>query len=173
MLNGILALHDVRDVEQFCGRIIGRSRLELSAQDNEDLLAYLIETAWELSLLYDRGDSQYPPRFSVYATNFLGLRVIDWQRARDGRTRWANPNRIRDEERRTRGGNAKRSTVYERAARPTFHPIDDRPDIADTSSAVDVEVGGLSDLIGLLGTRGSAVPRGTNGMGKAPAREAA
>ena len=88
VLSRPFALHDIRDSEAFAARIIQRSRLELSYYDHEDLLAYLVETAWELSLRYRRGNPDFPARFSVYATNILRRRVVDWQRQRDGRTRW-------------------------------------------------------------------------------------
>jgi DNA-directed RNA polymerase specialized sigma24 family protein len=151
MLNGKLALHDIHDVEQFCGRIIDQSRRQLSPQDNEDLTAYLIETCWELSLQFEPGGIT----FSTYATTTLRRRVVDWQRNRDGRTVWQFADRTHIRE------------------IPTFHPLDDRPDTFDTSQPMDTEVGGLSDLIGVLGTRGSSVPRRDNGVGKAPTREAA
>jgi hypothetical protein len=88
VLNEPLALHDVQDAEALCARVIERSGLSLSYHDAEDLLAYLVATAWALSLVYDRGDPQYPSGFSTYATRTLGLRLIDWQRSRFGRTKW-------------------------------------------------------------------------------------
>src|SRR5690242_20591314 len=149
MLQGKLTLHDIRDVEQFTGRIIQRAHLDLSAQDNEDLWAFLISTAWELSLLYERGDPQYPPQFSTYATNILRLRVKDWQRRDGRRTKWQFA-----------------SHTYERVL-PSFTTLDDRPDEPDPGEPVDAQVGGLSDLIGLLGARGGALPRGEHGLGEA------
>jgi hypothetical protein len=77
---------DIRDVAAFCARIADRSRVHLSYHDREDLLAYLVETTWELSLRYDAGDR--PPKFAVYAGGILPLRVVDWTRGRFGRTRW-------------------------------------------------------------------------------------
>lgn len=86
LLAGVLPLHDVRDTEAFCRSVITSSRLKLSRDDYDDCLAFLISTAWELSLRYDPGDS--PPRFSTYARNLLARRLIDWQRKRFGRTKW-------------------------------------------------------------------------------------
>ena len=52
MLNGRLALHDIDDVEAFSKRIAQRHAPRLSADDYEDLVAYLIATCWELSTRY-------------------------------------------------------------------------------------------------------------------------
>ena len=83
-----IGYHDIADVEQFCNRIIHRSRLELSWHERDDLLAYLVETCWQLAEDFRPGGI----RFSTYAGNTLARRVIDWVRARYGRTRWTNPN---------------------------------------------------------------------------------
>lgn len=40
------------------------------------------------TLTYERGDPQFPPRFSVYATAVLKRRVTDWLRQKNGRTVW-------------------------------------------------------------------------------------
>ena len=94
MLTGKLSLHGIDDVEAFAAAIVNRSRLELNHHDREDLACYLVETAWELSLKYQRGDPKYPPRFSVYAAPILRNRVVDWQRKRFGRTRWVFHDRV-------------------------------------------------------------------------------
>ena len=86
MLPRKLVLHDVRDVELYCARILHRANLTLAHHDSEDLLAYLVETCWELSLVY-RPNGQ-PARFSSYAAPILQRRVTDWQRKTKGRTRW-------------------------------------------------------------------------------------
>jgi len=86
MLAGTLALHDIRDVELYCARILHRANLDLAHHDSEDLLAYLVETCWELSLGY-RPNGQ-PHRFSSYAAPILQRRVTDWQRKKNGRTTW-------------------------------------------------------------------------------------
>lgn len=84
MLNGTLALHDCRDIEAHCRWIIQHSRITPQPADHEDLLAYLIATAWELSLPPQRWNTSY----TGWATPLLHLRTIDWYRARNGRTRW-------------------------------------------------------------------------------------
>jgi hypothetical protein len=162
VLNGNFRLHNIEDVEAFCAVIIQRAGLDLSYHDSEDLLAFLIESAWELSIAYDRGDPKFTDTyFPFYAKRMLSRRVVDWQRNRNGRTRWTDSKRWPE----TNG-------VYERE-RPILVTLDDRPDEPDVSQPVDTEVGGLSDLIGLLGKRSSAVPQRDSGMGKAPSREAA
>jgi DNA-directed RNA polymerase specialized sigma24 family protein len=84
LLSRPLPLFDVRDVEALCTGIVQRSRLTLDHHDREDLTAYLIATCWELSLRYEPGQTS----FSTWATTTLKLRVIDWNRKRNGRTRW-------------------------------------------------------------------------------------
>ena len=85
LLNGKLSLHGIDDVERFAGAIVQRSGLELSLHDGEELHAYLITECWRLSLRYDGSQGS---RFSVWARHTLSLRLVDWQRARWGRTRW-------------------------------------------------------------------------------------
>lgn len=88
MLQGHLALHDVTDVEKLAARALTDAlrtmRATLNPTDHEDALAYLIATAWELSLRYDpnRGWS-----FSKLAYRTLRLRVPDWYRQRFTDTR--------------------------------------------------------------------------------------
>jgi DNA-directed RNA polymerase specialized sigma24 family protein len=84
LLSRPLPLYDVRDVEALCTSIVQRSRLSLDHHDREDLTAYLIVACWELSLRYEPG----PTSFSTWATTTLRLRTIDWNRKRNGRTRW-------------------------------------------------------------------------------------
>ena len=84
MLHGRLSLHDVRDVEALCGRVIARSGFVLSADESEDLLAYLIADCWKLSLSYRRGIGS-TTTFSGWATFILRRRVFEWQRQRSGR----------------------------------------------------------------------------------------
>lgn len=92
MLQGHLALHDVTDVEKLAARALTDAlrtmRATLNPTDHEDALAYLIATAWELSLRYDpnRGWS-----FSKLAYRTLRLRVVDWYRDRYWDTRHAKP----------------------------------------------------------------------------------
>lgn len=85
MLAGKLPLHDVRDAEALAVRVVSTSRLNLSWHEREDLTAYLIATAWELSTRYEPGGRT---SFSTWATTTLRLRTIDWVRASRGRTVW-------------------------------------------------------------------------------------
>jgi DNA-directed RNA polymerase specialized sigma24 family protein len=80
-----LALHDVDDVAGFVGAIVSRSGLDLSWSDREDLEQTLQIVAWEISLKFEPGRTV---TFSTFAGTILRRRVIDWQRARNGRTVW-------------------------------------------------------------------------------------
>jgi DNA-directed RNA polymerase specialized sigma24 family protein len=79
-----LTLFDVDDVFGLAHGIVSRSGLHLSWHDREDLVAYLAELAWELSLTYDAGRGS----FSNFATVRLRQRTTDWMRQRKGRTVW-------------------------------------------------------------------------------------
>jgi hypothetical protein len=87
VLNGKLRLHDIEDTEARCIRIIQQSGLELGFHEREDLLAWLVETAWELSLKWDPPARNKHKNFSGWATLILKRRVIDWDRAKY-RTKW-------------------------------------------------------------------------------------
>jgi hypothetical protein len=87
-----LELHDIDDTEAFVGAIVSRSGLDLSYHDREDLQQFLLGECWRLSLVYRRGDPHYGPRFALYASGILRLRVVDWNRKRLGRTRWQRRN---------------------------------------------------------------------------------
>jgi hypothetical protein len=91
LLNGVLQLHDGRDAGLLCRRIINCSRFAGQSSDHEELLTYLVEECWALSLRYEPGGST---RFSTYATNTLCKRLIDWPRSRYGRTRWVFRHRV-------------------------------------------------------------------------------
>jgi DNA-directed RNA polymerase specialized sigma24 family protein len=80
LLSGRYSLLGIDDVEGFCAAIILRSQVDLAHHEHEDLLAYLVETAWELSLDFEPGGIS----FSTYAGTTLRRRVIDWQRQRFG-----------------------------------------------------------------------------------------
>lgn len=84
MLNGTLTIGNIQDVEGYCNRVIERHRPGLHQQTREDLLAYLIATTWELHQRHRPGTLP----FSAYAHAQLPLRIVDWQRTRDGRTTW-------------------------------------------------------------------------------------
>lgn len=89
LLNRPLQLHDVRDVEALVQSTIdgsGRYVASLRPHERDDLAAYLIGVAWELSLTYN------PARGRVSFSSFLGttarLRIIDWLRKERGRSKW-------------------------------------------------------------------------------------
>ena len=85
LLNGVLALHDIHDVEAFCTHIIQQRHLTLNHHQHEDLLTTLIETTYELSLNYKPGRTI---RFSTYAGTILRQRLTDNIRNTNGRTVW-------------------------------------------------------------------------------------
>jgi hypothetical protein len=130
-----LSLWDVDDAVAFTAAIANRSGLNLSWSDREDLEQYLLVEIWRLSLRYERGDPQFPPRFSVYAAPLLALRTVDWIRQRNGRTRWQFAG-----------------STYERK-RPRRVPFDDsardRLDQAHAESDGDREAGGDLSIAGL------------------------
>jgi hypothetical protein len=97
LLSSRLSLFDVNDVEALCGSEIRRSSLNLSPQDWEELLVYLIESVWEASLRFEpgviRSKSTVSPEadgqgFGCWARLTLRRRIVDWQRAKLGRTKW-------------------------------------------------------------------------------------
>ena len=144
MLNGKLSLFEVEDVEALCSRVIEQSQLELSFHDREDLLAWLLATAWQISEDYEPSD---PPRFAVHLKGLLRKRIIDWQRGKY-RTRWQFADR-----------------TYERA-QPILVPLEDRPDVPDHAQSVDVDVHSEAALRGLLRERGSNGHRGNGALGE-------
>jgi hypothetical protein len=79
-----LPLYDVDDAFGLASGLVNRSGLSPSWHDREDLVAYLAELAWELSLDYD---SRRGP-FSTFASIRLRQRTTDWIRQRNGRTVW-------------------------------------------------------------------------------------
>jgi hypothetical protein len=83
------ALLDIDDVERFCRRVLTahlrRTRAYLRPADEDDALAYLIALCWELSLRHDPAQGV---TFATYAYRLLSLRVVDWRRQQEGRTRW-------------------------------------------------------------------------------------
>jgi DNA-directed RNA polymerase specialized sigma24 family protein len=102
MLGAKLSLFDVVDVEAFCRAIVREHTMvgvrttagitgpsALSPGDSEDLLAYLIETTWELSQRYHgKDDGRGKLRFSGYAITILHKRCVDWKRKRWHATRY-------------------------------------------------------------------------------------
>ncbi|HXI67494.1 MAG TPA: hypothetical protein VNH41_06120 [Steroidobacteraceae bacterium] len=165
-------MHDVADAEGLCARIIQRSSLTLSFHEHEDLLAFLVETAWELSLSYEPGDLSFPPNFSTYANTILSRRCFDWKRGHSGRTTWRFADRVYerkipelfsfdDPQRLTRNGTE--SSLAD----------DYRSELADSTSTVDVDRVRELDLGRLLRTRGSGPARRNGEMGTAPDKRAA
>jgi hypothetical protein len=152
LLSSTFALHDVRDVESFTGRIVERCGLHLSHTDREELHVYLIETAWEISERWE------PPAsgksFSGWALIILKRRVTDWQRSRY-RTRWKFADR-----------------TYERP-RPQLVPLDDpgldRLDAALARSRVDGDASGFAADMRALEARGRRPGRGDDYLGDAAA----
>lgn len=154
MLNGKLELWDVRDTEALCGRVIQMSGLELDHHEREELLAYLVALAWELSLEYEPGIIRRG--FSLWVTTTLRRRVTDWHRQRNGRTKWQFAN----------------GRTHERQL-PKFQSIDDRPELLDTYGPLEAGPDRLSSAGRLFGTGDSEDPRGDNGMGEDAVRTAA
>lgn len=80
-----LQLLDVDDAFALAHGVVKRSGLELSWHDREDLVAFLVAAAWELSLGFDPACRKGGRTdFAGYATIALRRRVIDWQRQRNG-----------------------------------------------------------------------------------------
>jgi DNA-directed RNA polymerase specialized sigma24 family protein len=146
LLSRPLPLFDVRNVEALCTSIVQRSRLSLDHHDREDLTAYLIATCWELSLRYEPGKTS----FSTWATTTLKLRTIDWNRKRNGRTRWQFSGH-----------------TYERE-RPQFVSLD--AELVDTlaAGAGDPALDSETDLAGVLDAGGSPEARDYLALGLEP-----
>lgn len=160
MLNGTLRLHDIRSIEDFCAALIPNSwQDKLEPHDYEDLLAYLIATAWELSLHHD------PTRtsFSTRAGNTLRRRQHDWLRQRNGRTRWTQPKS---------GSGTPLGHVYERP-RPVLVSLDTELDATLADRTVDGPEDRLSDLHRLLHPRTSPPPQPNHTLDRTPTRHAA
>jgi hypothetical protein len=153
VLQGKLALHEIEDVEAYCACILQRSALELSQQEQEDALAYLIATTWELSLRYRPGIIH--KGFSTWAGITLRQRISDWHRQSGGRTKWTFHDRI-----------------YERTL-PQFVPLDDRQDEPDTLSSVDVGRDSESPLEWIVRERDSEGTGRVDTLGQDSARVAA
>jgi len=83
LLNTELQLHDIRDTERLCRRVLDnhlrKTKATLNHHDTEDAISYLVETAWELSTRYDPARTS---SFSKYAYSVLTMRVVDWYRQR-------------------------------------------------------------------------------------------
>jgi hypothetical protein len=160
LLSSRLSLFDVNDVEALCGSEIRRSSLNLSPQDWEELLVYLIESVWEASLRFEpgliRSKSTVNPEadgqgFGCWARLTLRRRITDWQRAKLGRTVWKFKDRI-----------------YERQL-PSFVPFDN--ELVDSLGAAFGTSGGddapdrHADGAGLLGDRDRSRARDLETLG--------
>jgi DNA-directed RNA polymerase specialized sigma24 family protein len=150
VLNQKFPLHDLEDTEALCVWIIDRSGLELGYHEREDLLTFLIETAWELSERYEAGGIA----FSTWATTTLKRRVHDWQRGKY-RTKWQFQDR-----------------TYEREP-PCFTVLEDRPDIPVHTEPLDAGLHSGPALRGLLRERGSEPARGDQALCEGADSEAA
>lgn len=62
-----------------------RRNTRLNPDDFDDALAFIVAAGWELSTRYEAG--RYSS-FHDYAKHILALRVTDWLRGNEGRTRW-------------------------------------------------------------------------------------
>ncbi len=85
MLRGSLVVHGA-DLEKLARAAIRDSGLRLSWDREEDLLAELLLVAWELSEKHD--EQRYAGQFPAGCYRRLRLRIIDWVRKTEGRTRW-------------------------------------------------------------------------------------
>jgi hypothetical protein len=134
VLNGRLSLWDIRDAEAFCKPIAQQAQLT-SHHDREELLAYLITELWILSKRYEPGGIT----FSTWAGHTLRQRTYDWQRTRYGRTTWQFKDR-----------------TYTRTL-PTLISMDAQPgnNRSLPTPNGDPATHGVSDIAGLLRTRGS------------------
>ena len=135
MLGGKYTLHDIDDVEAWCGRVLDRQNLNLSFHDREDLHTYLIEAVWELNLVFRGG------RFSGFAATHINRKISDWKRSRY-RTKWtfgpAASNATNGE-----------SRTIERP-RPVFVSVDDPVGDAYPYQPVDVTPDRSTDLMRVL-----------------------
>jgi DNA-directed RNA polymerase specialized sigma24 family protein len=121
-----LRLFDVRDTEAFCWRIVRSSNPDLNHHDAEDLCAFLVASAWEISLTFDPSKGVW---FSRYARTRLRNKTVDWVRKEKGRTKWTFS-----------GGR-----VYERK-RPQFVSFDDELVSSLRALGSDPEDGGDPDF---------------------------
>jgi hypothetical protein len=90
LLGRTWGLHDVEDVEKFVSKVLDdplRARsADLRPHEYEDALSYLLSEAWTLSERWEPSRSSVT--FAGFAYRVLRLRVVDWDRAELGRTKW-------------------------------------------------------------------------------------
>ena len=143
-----LALWNVDDASAFCWAIVKRTGLGLDHYDAEDLHQYLFVELWRLSLRFQPGG----PDFDGWAARILKLRVTDWTRQRNGRTRWAF-----------------KGHVHERT-RPKFVSLDSGLGDAEPSRSGDPEDDCASDLQRVLRSGSSTRARDYAALGIRPPR---
>jgi hypothetical protein len=135
MLQGKLVLHDCTDTEALCQAIIAKAGLDLRPHQRDDLLAFLIATAWELSLRYEAGRGS-TTSFTGWATTNLRLRITDWFRQEYGRTRYSFSDR-----------------KYERPQPQLLSLDDDQLAIPQPTIHLDSERDSDADLLRILAPR--------------------
>ena len=78
LLSRPLVLWNIDDTERFASKIVERRRLDwLLPHERDDLVVYLVETAWELSLRWQPNGYA----FSQWARPTLERRTTDWLRS--------------------------------------------------------------------------------------------
>jgi hypothetical protein len=162
MLPRALALHNpncrgacapgdcVQDLEAFCGSIraahfqIGAKRgdgsidgqLSLSSADADDVLAFLVSRAWELSRSFNAvSDSRGLTRLAGYLSQRLHWAATDWTRKRFGSTRYGPV------------------AVFTPTADPEVHVTETRLDTpyeGDYEDVLDLDMPGLREAVELL-----------------------
>lgn len=87
LLASRLDLGNLTDVEAVCSAIVRRQLSSgagyLEPADREDAIAYLIGETWALWL---RFDAERGATFRTYASPILQRRIVDWYRAKLGRS---------------------------------------------------------------------------------------
>jgi DNA-directed RNA polymerase specialized sigma24 family protein len=152
LLNQPWALHDVADVEALLVKVVRHSPFagKLTRDDRDDLLCWLFEVAWKLSLAFDRDRGS----FSGFLYSSARLQAIEWQRRRY-RTVW----KFRD-----------RTYTRPRVDLVSLNGTGDS--LAESLAAIDrdLEDGGGPACSGLLANGDSTRARdlGVLGLGPAP-----
>jgi DNA-directed RNA polymerase specialized sigma24 family protein len=148
---GALEFHNVADASAFVWAIVRKTGRELDYHDAEDLHQYLFVELWRLSVRYVPGGAD----FDGWAAKILKLRVVDWERQRNGRTKWA----FKDH-------------VHERA-RPALVPLDDAAmGGADPPRSSDPADDCASNLMRVFGNGSGTRARDYAALGLDPPRRA-
>lgn len=89
------SLHDVEDVEAFCGRVLDerlkRFGAVLRPDVYDDAMAYLLVETWKLSTKWE--PAKGIPSFSTFAYRRLRFAVVNWFRATYGDSRHSKGRR--------------------------------------------------------------------------------